>query len=328
MRTGCRGRRAAGRIPAARPARAGAAAALLAMLLAGCAPGPLAVGANVTVPVSTSIPVPQPSTRPVPASGTPSPVATVPRKCLESAPAMSPMPSPGAMPTGSTMREIEKRGYLIVGVDQDSYDWGYPNPTPNPSLGESYVGFDIDMVHALAYAIFGNPDAIRFVPVAQDFRMGAANLGIVDVVADSITITCHRKDQVQFSIDYFDAEQELLVPRDITTISVNSTSRGVPHMNGLDGGKVCTVGTTTIRGEPYRPGARRQVQRGPRGQLVRLPGLLQQGQVQAVSTDSTILGGVAAEDPNLKLAGHRSPTSRTVSPSRLVILILRTTASS
>jgi polar amino acid transport system substrate-binding protein len=210
------------------------------------------------------------------------------------------------MPAGSTMREIEQRRYLIVGVDQDSYDWGYPNPTPNPSPGESYVGFDIDVLHALANAIFGNPDAIRFVPVTQDFRMGAAYLGIVDVVADSITINCPRESRVHFSVDYINAGQELLVPRDNTTISVKlDDSRDVPSVEGLSRGKkVCTVGTTTTSVQNLTALAAAD------GFSVVLAAnwsdclmLLQQGQVQALSTDDTILGGVEAEDPNLKLAG-------------------------
>jgi len=280
----------------ARLASAGAAAVLAAMLLAGCGTASLVTATNVTVPA------PEPVTSMAPPSGSPAPVPTS-SACLASVPTMSPMPAPGHMPAGSTMAAIQTRGYLLAGVDQDSYDWGYPNPSLSPGPGQSYLGFDVDVLHAIAYAIFGNPDAIHFVPVTQDFRIGAASQGIVDVVADSITITCARAKQVHFSIDYINAAQELLVQRDNTTISVTLDSRNVPHVNGLVGRKVCTVGTTTsvqnLTALAKVDGFSVVLADNWSDCLV----LLQQGDVQAFSTDDTILGGIEAEDPYLKLAG-------------------------
>jgi len=206
------------------------------------------------------------------------------------------------MPAGSTMAAILRRGYLIAGVDQDSYSWGYPNPNPSAKLGESYLGFDIDVLHAIAQAIFGNADDVHFVPVTQDFRMGAANKGIVDVVGDSITITCPRTMQVHFSVDYFDAAQQLLVPRDSKTIKVTLDSRKIPHIHGLVGRKVCTVGSTTSVANLAA------LARADRFTVVDARNwsdcmvLMQQGTVAAFSTDNSILGGIAAEDPYLKLA--------------------------
>lgn len=300
MRT-WRARRPRTQIRTPGPARAGramryGAAAFAAALIAGCGTAPAGLATNV------SVPTPLPSTSQAPPSGNPAPV--LPNSdCLASVPAMSPMPTPGHMPAGSTMAQIQKRGYLIAGVDQDSYAFGYPNPSPNPPAGESYLGFDIDVLHALAQAIFGDPDKIQFVPVTQEFRMGAAHLGIVDVVADSITITCSRASQVHFSVDYFNAAQELLVPRDNTTISVTLDSRHIPHIHGLADGKVCTVGTTTSLANLTA------LERADRFRVDLADNwsdclaLLQQGAVQAFSTDNTILGGIAAEDSYLKLVG-------------------------
>ena len=38
------------------------------------------------------------------------------------------MPTPGQMPKGSYMAQIQARGYLKVGVDQNTYLWGYRDP--------------------------------------------------------------------------------------------------------------------------------------------------------------------------------------------------------
>jgi polar amino acid transport system substrate-binding protein len=288
----------AGRISTARRTRACAGVALLLALTAGCG------AASAGLAVNVSVPTPQPPASLAPPSGTPAPVLPT-SSCQASAPAMSPMPAPGKMPAGTTMAAILKRGYLIAGVDQDSYAWGYPNPSTTAPAGEAYVGFDIDVLHAIARAIFGHPDQIHFVPVTQDFRMGAGNQGIVDVVADSITITCSRALQVRFSADYFNAAQELLVPRDNNSISVTLDSRHKAHVNGLAGRKVCTVGSTTSVENLTalaRAGRFSVVDAGNWSDCLVL---LQQGTVQAFSTDNTILGGIATEDPYLKLVGAR-----------------------
>ena len=60
---------------------------------------------------------------------------------------------PPQVTPGSFMAKIRARGYLIAGVDQSTYHFGYLNP-----LDGKIEGFDIDMVHAIAKAIFGNPN--------------------------------------------------------------------------------------------------------------------------------------------------------------------------
>jgi polar amino acid transport system substrate-binding protein len=278
--------------------RGGLAAALLAAVLAvGC-------GTAGSAQDGVTVPAPEPPTTVAPASGTPGPVPTADPECsdgtylLGSAPPMSPMPSPGDMPTGSTMQEIEKRGYLLAGVDQNEYEWGYRNPDPtNP--GNAYLGFDIDVLHALAYAIFGNPDDIRFVPVTEDFRVGAADTGLVDVVADSVTMTCAREQQARFSVDYLDSAQELLVPQDVNNVQVTTTP--VVRITGLNGKRVCTLGSTTsvanLSALAKADGFTVVLAENWSDCLV----MLQQGQVQAFSTDASVLAGIEAEDSYLKL---------------------------
>jgi polar amino acid transport system substrate-binding protein len=285
-----------------RAARAWAGAAVAAALLAGC--GTAAAGSAPLPPV----PVPSPPSSVAPPSGSPAPVLP-PTSCpasaggtLASVPAMSVLPKPGHMPAGTTMAAIQNRGFLLAGVDQDAYGFGYRNPDPDVPPGQSYLGYDIDVLHVLAYAIFGNPDAIRFVPVAQDFRIGAADQGIVDLVADSITITCSRSLQVHFSINYFNAYQALLVPKDNETIHASYGADHIPRIYGMDGEKVCTIGTTTSVANLTALARADGFTVIVAGNWSDCLALMQQGDVQAFSTDDTILGGLAAEDPDLKLA--------------------------
>lgn len=300
-----------------RPALACALLALAAFCLAGCGG---AQGA-ATAPVAVPSPVP-PTVQGVPGpSDTPAPLESPDLACpqLPVDLPMSPMPAPGSMPAGSTMQQIQQRGYLIAGVDQDSYNFGFRNPTPGATAsGDEFVGYDIDVLRAIAHAIFGGSSTdgdIRFVPVSQDFRMGAANEGVVDLVADSITVTCDRALQVGFSADYFNSGQQLLVDRDNTTADVRLNAQNVPVVTGLKGSKVCTVGTTTsianILALEKQGGFTTVVAGNWSDCLV----LLQQGDVQAVTTDATILEGLEAEDPYLRLAG----TAFSVEPHAIAV---------
>lgn len=205
---------------------------------------------------------------------------------LESLRPSGTLPSPGHMPSGSAMAAIQKRGYLIAGVDQTIYLTSYRDPRDG-----QLAGFDIDIARQMAQAIFGSPDRIEFKAITSDQRIPVIQQGQADIVVDSMTITCDRWKSVDFSTDYFDAGQTILVP-------VSSTARGIADLGHQ---KVCTAaGTTSIQeiaAQPSRPTP------------VTAPNwtdclvMLQQGQVAAVSTDNSVLAGLAAQDPQTKLAG-------------------------
>jgi polar amino acid transport system substrate-binding protein len=262
---------------------------------------------------STAVAVPSPSPSvsiAAPGTAGPGPVAPVDLStCVQVNPPLSPMPRADAMPGDSIMRQIQQRGYLLAGVDQDEYDLDFRNPSPGPlAPAQEFEGYETDILRAVAHAIFGdtgNPESdIEFVPVSQDYRMGAANQGIVDIVADSISMTCDRAQQVGFSADYFIAHQELLVDRDNDTADVTLNARGVAQVVGLRGQKVCTVGGTTsigtITAQEKQGGFTTVIAENWSDCLV----LLQQGDVQAVTTDNNLLGGFKAEDPYLKIVGQ------------------------
>ena len=91
------------------------------------------------------------------------------------------------MTPGSFMAKIRARGYLIAGVDQSTYHFGFLNP-----LNGKIEGFDIDMVHAIAKAIFGNPNKVEFKAISDAQRIPEVRSGAVDIVAHTMTINCAR----------------------------------------------------------------------------------------------------------------------------------------
>jgi polar amino acid transport system substrate-binding protein len=193
------------------------------------------------------------------------------------------LPQPGHMPAGSTMAKIQARGYLIVGVDQTTLGFGYRN-----AQGQ-LVGFDDSIAQQVAQAIFGNPNAIRNVVITSAQRIPDVRSGVVDLVADNMTITCDRLEKVAFSEDYYDAGQTLLVPS-------NFRNAASASMSQLAGQRVCAAaGTTSIN----KIGSYiKQYGVIP----VSVPNwtdclvMLQQGQVAAVSTDNSVLIGLQHQD--------------------------------
>jgi polar amino acid transport system substrate-binding protein len=259
------------------------ASVLVAALLAGCGSAPATTDATASsaAPVRPAG-VEDPAVVPTAAAGggasCGNPVASL-------RPSDS-LPVPGHMPAGSTMAQIVSRGRLRVGVDQNTFLFGYRDPASG-----QIVGFDIDIARAMAQAIFGDPSKIQFVAITSAQRIPYVQNGTVDLVADTMTINCARWQQVDFSTVYYSAGQSVLVPK-------TSKANGIADLGHQ---KVCAAaGSTSI-------GAIAATASHPIPVSVNdwtdCLVLLQQNQVAAISTDDTILRGLAAQDPDTKLVG-------------------------
>jgi polar amino acid transport system substrate-binding protein len=240
-------------------------------------PAAAAASAAVPRPLGVQDPVPSPS------AATNSGPACDPRASLRPQGAL---PAPGAMPAGSTMARILARGRLIVGADQDAYLMGFRDP----STGR-LAGFDIDIARQVAKAVFGNPDAIQFRAINAADRIPMIQSGDVDLVVRRMTITCDRLQQVSFSTDYLDSPQRLLVDK----------GSGYRSIADLGGKKVCastaSINLPVIQQAPSHPVA--VAASNVSDCLI----MLQQGQIQGVSTDEVGLIGLAVQDPNTEIVG-------------------------
>lgn len=262
-----------------------ATAVTVVLAVAGCASGaPPAVvtGVQALAPIPAGIVV-HPSV---------TPLSTSSDDCDAGLRPSGPLPAPGAMPTGSTMQRIQQRGYLIAGVDQDTYLFGYRNPSGDPA-DPPVVGFDVDFVRAVSQAIFGSPDKVRYQVLTQADRLPALSNHTVDLVADILTVNCARKQQADFSADYFDAGQRILVDQTST----------IAGPGDLSGKKVCAAaGTTSI-----------QKLADPAYHAIPVSAvtwadclvMLQQGQVDAISTTDVVLLGLQVQDPATRIVGPR-----------------------
>jgi polar amino acid transport system substrate-binding protein len=198
-----------------------------------------------------------------------------------------PQPGPGAMPPGSAMAAILERGRLIVGVDQDTKLFG----SRNPATG-GLEGFDIDLARELARSIFGDPNRVDLLVVTAAQRETALQEGQVDLVVRTYSITCDRRKVVAFSTTYFLAKQRILAVK----------GSGIRSAADLSGKRVCAVkGTTSLTA---------LFALDPRPTLYGVKAwtdclvMVQQGQVDAISTDDVVLAGLQLQDQmNLELVG-------------------------
>jgi polar amino acid transport system substrate-binding protein len=226
---------------------------------------------------------------PEPGTTTAAPAPGAPAECadpLASYAPEGPLPAPDALPAGSTMAEVRERGSLVVGVSADTLLMGSRNP-----LSGEIEGFDIDVLHEVSRAIFGDPDRLTFRVITSGQRIEVLQDGDVDLVARAFTMNCERWGQIAFSAEYYHAGQKVLVTRD-------STAAGIAD---LEGQRVCAPeGTTTLTRLEEFPG----IEPVPATTHTQCLVLFQQGRVDAITGDDTILAGFAAQDPYAKVVGE------------------------
>ena len=189
------------------------------------------------------------------------------------------------MPAGTLMRTIQERGKLVAGVDMNTLRFGYRDP-----ITQQVKGFDIDMLREVARAIFGDAeDRIAYRPISSAQRADVVESKAVHIVADLMSITCARREQVDFSTVYFVAKQRILVP----------TNSPVHDLRDLADKRVCATRTSTSidvlrRDAPW-------VKPYPVALRTDCLLALQEGTVAAISTDDAILFGFQDQDRHTRI---------------------------
>ncbi|NBQ41803.1 MAG: glutamate ABC transporter substrate-binding protein, partial [Mycobacteriaceae bacterium] len=186
----------------------------------------------------------------------------------------------------AAVASIRERGRLLVGLDIGSNLFSFRDP-----ITGRISGFDVDIAGEVARDIFGDPGAVEYRILSSADRVVALQNNTVDIVVKTMTITCERRREVNFSTVYFTGFQRILAPR-------NSDIAGPAD---LPGKRVCVAQGTTSLAKV------REIDPPPvivavvtwADCLV----ALQQNEVDAVSTDDAILAGLVAQDPYLNIVG-------------------------
>ncbi|GAA0368802.1 glutamate ABC transporter substrate-binding protein [Streptomyces blastmyceticus] len=192
------------------------------------------------------------------------------------------------LPDSATWRAAKSRGHLVVGAKEDQPYLGEKDPATGV-----YSGYDIEIAKMMSASLGFDPKTIRFRTIASANRETALQNGQIDYYVGTYTINDLRKRQVGFAGPYYIAGQSLLVRKD---------EKGIEGPQDLAGKKVCSAaGSTPLQ----------RIQRDyPKAIAVAydtysicVDNLLSL-QVDAVTTDDTILMGFAAKAPDeLRIAG-------------------------
>ena len=216
----------------------------------------------------------------------PAPPSTPDPSANDCDPTASLRPFTNKVESDLAVARIRARGRLIVGLDIGSNLLSFRDP-----ITGDITGFDVDIAGEVARDIFGTPSKVEYRILASADRITALQTNTVDIVVKTMTVTCERRELVNFSTVYFNGYQRILAPRE----------SDIYQASDLSGKRVCVArGTTSLE---------RVQQITPQPVIVSVVTwadclvALQQREVDAISTDDAILAGLMAQDPYLHIVG-------------------------
>jgi general L-amino acid transport system substrate-binding protein len=133
---------------------------------------------------------------------------------------------------GETLNAVKARGQLIAGVNGGVFGFSMPDEKG------VWKGLDVDTAKAIAAAIFGDANKVKFVALTAVQRLPALQSKEIDVLCRNTTQTLTREtvNGLNFvHVNYYDG-QGFLIPKKL----------GVKSAKELKGATVCVLpGTTT-----------------------------------------------------------------------------------
>jgi len=133
---------------------------------------------------------------------------------------------------GPTVAAIKARGALACGVDT-----GIPGFAFQDSKG-AWRGFDVGYCRAIAAAVLGDPEKVRYVPTTTPARFTMLQAGEIDVLIRDSTMTATRSIQLhldEVAVNFY-AGQGFLVSKKL----------GVGKVTDLNGATICTLTGATL----------------------------------------------------------------------------------
>jgi polar amino acid transport system substrate-binding protein len=204
-----------------------------------------------------------------------------------------------------TLKRIRERGYLTLGTSGDVLLWGATNPK-NGDL----EGFDVLVAAEVAKAAGVKPERTAYKIVNYGDRLKSLKVQsgqqapAVDLVAHTMTINCARWGQgarttsapnpIDFSSVYYQAGQKVLIRKDMTTV------RSIDDLTG-DKHKICVPAASTNVDNVNA--LKKDFHLVPLDVVGDCLVKFQEGEVDAITGDDTVLAGFAAQDPYAMVIG-------------------------
>jgi len=136
------------------------------------------------------------------------------------------------MASAGTLEDVKAKGELACGVSTGSPGFSFPDADGR------WQGFDVGFCRAVAAAVLGDGDAVKFVPLSSKTRFAALASGEIDLLSRNTTWTFSRDvdlKQTFLGVDYYDGQGFMV-----------KTELGVSSVLDMDGATICIqTGTTT-----------------------------------------------------------------------------------
>ncbi len=133
---------------------------------------------------------------------------------------------------GPTLAKVKARGEVLCGVHQGRYGFAIAD-----SQGK-WKGLDVDFCRAVAAAVLGDSEKVKYLPMSSVQRFPALQSGEIDMLSRTTTVTLTRDASLglNFGPTTFYTGTGFMVRK----------STGVTKVDGLDGATVCVLpGSTT-----------------------------------------------------------------------------------
>ena len=131
-----------------------------------------------------------------------------------------------------TMDAIKKRGELVCGVDT-----GIPGFAFQDSAGK-WQGLDIAYCRALATAVLGSADKVKYIGTTAKVRFSVLQSGEIDVLIRDSTLTLTRNTELGLAhgaLNFFTGEAFMV-----------KKALNVAHATELNGATICLITGTTL----------------------------------------------------------------------------------
>lgn len=133
---------------------------------------------------------------------------------------------------GKTLDGIKARGLVVCGVNTALAGFSVAD------TGGKWSGLDVDICRAVAAAVLGDGEKVKFVPLSTSQRFTALQSGEIDVLSRNTTFSLARDASMglhQTAVTYYDGQGVLVLKKS-----------GIKSMKQLKGQTVCLQsGTTT-----------------------------------------------------------------------------------
>lgn len=204
----------------------------------------------------------------------------------------------GPAAAGPTLEAVRARGQLVCGVNQGVAGFSAPD-----SRGV-FQGLDADFCRAVAAAVLGDANKVRFVPTSYQTRFVALQSGEVDVLARNVTQTLTRDTALGFNlagVNFYDGQAFMV-----------TKASGVAAARQLDGATVCVLpgSTSELNIADFNRRERIRLQPVVLSSMDEMTAAYQSGRCDALTTDSSQLAA-------LRATALRDPAGHVILPDRI-----------